>query len=351
MYELMRQIYPEETQEPNGLIATCKLRTYQKQSLAFMINRENGTNDPDWEDFTAQRRVGSRYGSYHSLNKVRCGLLCDEVGMGKSLVCIALVLANPSNFKPMTDAQFKKATRRIKMERLKSHRYQPSMVSYLPASIRTKVAQVQVLQYIPASSCYGYKKVTKRRVITENEANAISNNVNRPESIRKETKAGMKRYRKEQYLYKAKEIQIEANNARIQREYLAMQTNILQRQMYPVKTTIIATTCTLVGQWYDEIKTFAPNLVVKVCHGSFRSHPDFVDPKQFSFDIRRIDILLSVSTTKLPDAFKKISFHRIIADEIHRYAIPSMSSLRLVSKHWGNVFLIYWAANWVLLIF
>jgi len=53
MYELMRQIYPEETKEPNGLIATCKLRTYQKQSLAFMINRENGTNDPDWEDFTA----------------------------------------------------------------------------------------------------------------------------------------------------------------------------------------------------------------------------------------------------------------------------------------------------------
>ena len=195
------------------------------------------------------------------------------------------------------------------------------------------MAKVQVLKYNPASFTYGYKTVTKRRDITENEANAISNDVNRPESIRKETKAGMKRYREELDLKKAKEIQIDANNARIKREYLAMQTNILQQQMYPVKTTIIATTCTLVGQWYDEIKKFAPTLVVKVCHGSFRSHPDFVDPKQLSFDIRRIDILLSVSTTKLPDAFKMISFHRIIADEIHRYAIPSMSSLRLVSKH------------------
>ena len=338
MYELMRQIYPEETEEPNGLIATCKLRTYQKQSLAFMINRENGTNDPDWEDFTAQRRVGNsnRYGgNTHFLNKVRCGLLCDEVGMGKSLVCIALVLANPSNFKPMTDAQFKKATVELRlMKGLKqSTIYQPPMVSYLPVSIRTRVAQVRVLKYIPASSRYGYETVTKRRDITENEANAISNDVNRPESIRKETKAGMKRYRESRDLKKAKEIQIDANNARIKREYLAMQTNILQQQMYPVKTTIIATTCTLVGQWYDEIKKFAPTLVVKVCHGSFRSHPDFVDPKQLSFDIRRIDILLSVSTTKLPDAFKMISFHRIIADEIHRYAIPSMSSLRLVSKH------------------
>ena len=321
MYELMRQIYPEETEEPNGLIATCKLRTYQKQSLAFMINRENGTNDPDWEDFTAQRRLGnSNY--THTLNKVRCGLLCDEVGMGKSLVCIALVLANPSNFKPMTDAQFKKATVELRlMKGLKqSTIYQPPMVSYLPVSIRTKMAKDWL---------WG----EKIRDITENEANAISNDVNRPESIRKETKAGMKRYREELDLKMAKEIQIDANNARIKREYLAMQTNILQQQMYPVKTTIIATTCTLVGQWYDEIKKFAPNLVVKVCHGSFRSHPDFVDPKQLSFDIRRIDILLSVSTTKLPDAFKMISFHRIIADEIHRYAIPSMSSLRLVSKH------------------
>jgi len=325
MYELMRQIYPEETKEPNGLIATCKLRTYQKQSLAFMINRENGTNDPDWEDFTAQRRLGNsnRYGgNTHFLNKVRCGLLCDEVGMGKSLVCIALVLANPSNFKPMTDAQFKKATVELRlMKGLKqSTIYQPPMVSYLPVSIRTKMAKDWL---------WG----EKIRDITENEANAISNDVNRPESIRKETKAGMKRYRESRDLKKAKEIQIDANNARIKREYLAMQTNILQQQMYPVKTTIIATTCTLVGQWYDEIKKFAPNLVVKVCHGSFRSHPDFVDPKQLSFDIRRIDILLSVSTTKLPDAFKMISFHRIIADEIHRYAIPSMSSLRLVSKH------------------
>jgi len=256
------------------------------------------------------------------LNKVRCGLLCDEVGMGKSLVCIALVLANPSNFKPMTDAQFKKATVELRlMKGLKqSTIYQPPMVSYLPVSIRTKMAKDWL---------WG----EKIRDITENEANAISNDVNRPESIRKETKAGMKRYREELDLKKAKEIQIDANNARIKREYLAMQTNILQQQMYPVKTTIIATTCTLVGQWYDEIKKFAPNLVVKVCHGSFRSHPDFVDPKQLSFDIRRIDILLSVSTTKLPDAFKMISFHRIIADEIHRYAIPSMSSLRLVSKH------------------
>jgi SNF2 family DNA or RNA helicase len=178
----------------------------------------------------------------------------------------------------MTDAQFKKATVELRlMKGLKqSTIYQPPMVSYLPVSIRTKLAKV-----------WPWSSSENIRDITENEANAISNDVNRPESIRKETKAGIKRYREELVLNKAKEIQIDANNARIKREYLAMQTNILQQQMYPVKTTIIATTCTLVGQWYDEIKKFAPNINIKVHHGSYKSSPDYFNPSVT--DIQDVD--------------------------------------------------------------
>ena len=71
---------------------------------------------------------------------------------------------------------------------------------------------------------------------------------------------------------------------------------MLTSKKYSVKTTVISTTCTLVGQWYDEIKKWAPSLVVKVYHGSYNKHADRMKD---SMDMRDVDILLTVSTTKL----------------------------------------------------
>ena len=117
-----------ELGEPTGLIAQCKLRTYQKQSLAFMVNREKGQHDDEWDTFELKRtftnpafvnsyfplNIDRRNGTHGNvtvkISDAKVGLLCDEVGMGKSLVCIALILANPFDQKRMSDEQWKQAT-------------------------------------------------------------------------------------------------------------------------------------------------------------------------------------------------------------------------------------------------
>jgi superfamily II DNA or RNA helicase len=93
----MGSVYPLEETEPAGLKKGTKLRTYQKQSLAFMLERERstdpkelgtgwiGTDDADRPSVSAFRLPCG----------VRGGYLCDEVGMGKTVVAISLILANP----------------------------------------------------------------------------------------------------------------------------------------------------------------------------------------------------------------------------------------------------------------
>jgi len=83
MAKAVEQVYPVESQAPAGLLSTIQLRPYQKQSLAFMLDMESSTD-------TAT--LGHRNG-----RSIRGGWLSDEVGMGKTMVCTALVLANPSS--------------------------------------------------------------------------------------------------------------------------------------------------------------------------------------------------------------------------------------------------------------
>ncbi|KAH8051519.1 hypothetical protein JL722_10692 [Aureococcus anophagefferens] len=71
-------VYPEELAEPAGFSAAFKLRPYQRQSLAFCVNaeRQTGASPPP-------PGAGGERG----------GWLCDEVGMGKTAVVVALALA------------------------------------------------------------------------------------------------------------------------------------------------------------------------------------------------------------------------------------------------------------------
>jgi hypothetical protein len=88
--ELMRQVqqvWPVETPEPAGLLPSCRLRPYQKQSLAFMLELERAPAGAATVGGESHRESLDRW--YPStLREVRGGWLCDEVGMGKTIVCI-----------------------------------------------------------------------------------------------------------------------------------------------------------------------------------------------------------------------------------------------------------------------
>ena len=84
----IEQVYPEEVAEPRGFAAGITLRPYQRQSLAFMLNMERST-DPRLLGMQSESDRGKGLRG----RNVRGGWLCDEMGMGKTCVCAALVLA------------------------------------------------------------------------------------------------------------------------------------------------------------------------------------------------------------------------------------------------------------------
>jgi SNF2 family DNA or RNA helicase len=97
-------VYPIESPEPQGLLETVKLRPYQKQSLAFMLDLEEQGGAVSKKkasvDGITSRRISGQ--------PVRGGMLCDEMGMGKTMCCISLVLAHP--FEPTAGDSRKKTT-------------------------------------------------------------------------------------------------------------------------------------------------------------------------------------------------------------------------------------------------
>ena len=91
----IERVYPEETPTPRGFRGT--LRPYQRQSLAFALNRERGAVTGQKTHFM---------GGIRGVQGVRGGIIADEVGMGKTAVAVALVLANPRNSKRASDSDY-----------------------------------------------------------------------------------------------------------------------------------------------------------------------------------------------------------------------------------------------------
>ena len=98
LLEEIQQVYPVET-EPEGLLEGTTLRPYQRQDVAFMVNVEKNGH-------TSAASADAKPGS--AAAPVRAGWLCDEMGMGKTMVCTALVLANPCTDPPVSNERFNK---------------------------------------------------------------------------------------------------------------------------------------------------------------------------------------------------------------------------------------------------
>jgi hypothetical protein len=75
-----------------------------------------------------------------------------------------------------------------------------------------------------------------------------------------------------------------------------------------LKTTLVVVPNTLVGQWFDETRRFAPDLVTKMLYG--------VAAKEVTAEnIDEVDVLITTPHTKLPVAVDDVCFHRLIVDE------------------------------------
>lgn len=93
----VQQVWPEQASEPAGLLASVRLRSYQKQALSFMNEMEK---TEDLSLIGIRHYGGGAAVSRHCSDesgppvRVRGGWLASEMGMGKTMVCISLMLAN-----------------------------------------------------------------------------------------------------------------------------------------------------------------------------------------------------------------------------------------------------------------
>ena len=91
---MLNRVAPEDLHPP----LTTELRTYQKRSLRFCMDIEDGENEM-WIQLTAGHRQ-IYYSPYlmqfsNEPKKCRGGFLCDEMGLGKTVVTLGLTLMRP----------------------------------------------------------------------------------------------------------------------------------------------------------------------------------------------------------------------------------------------------------------
>ncbi|XP_031565004.1 helicase-like transcription factor isoform X3 [Actinia tenebrosa] len=92
--------------EPAEVIKT-KLYPHQKQSLAWMITKENNKDlPPFWEERTKNGKkeyfnTATNYATTKRPSCVKGGILADDMGLGKTLQIISLILTNFHDGKPL----------------------------------------------------------------------------------------------------------------------------------------------------------------------------------------------------------------------------------------------------------
>ena len=97
-----------------------------------------------------------------------------------------------------------------------------------------------------------------------------------------------------------------------------------------VKTTVILTSVSLIGQWEDECQKHAPGLVVKSFHGSRkkRASTTLALTRQNMSSLNSVDVIISSSTFRWPsDVTSCVEFARVVQDESHLFTTGTSAKI------------------------
>ena len=98
-----------------------------------------------------------------------------------------------------------------------------------------------------------------------------------------------------------------------------------------VKTTVILTSCSLLGQWEDEFRKHSPGLAVKIFHNSRKKRASTtidLRERRVVLGMNSIDVIISTSTFRWPAHTSFLDFHRVVHDESHLF-IKGASSAKI----------------------
>jgi len=254
---------------PRGLVLPtgASMRAHQQQTLAFMLARERST-DPAQAGVLL---VAARSGLVVAC-ATRGGYVCDEVGMGKTLCAICLVLANcflepqpswmPANGLPLT----------VWYSEEDGEEPEP-MVGFVAWStvegMQVKFDDSTELWVDPAEDEWAWglhncaPSACPARVHCDREAFAA-----------------------------------------------------MQQDNAVCRATLVIAPMSLLGQWADEIRKFAPSLTQLTYHACAHTSAEWAKNRDFLVSkMGSIDIVLT--TAAIACKLSSCRFHRIIVDEVH----------------------------------